>query len=220
VSQEVRTVLRLLERQGRRPLLVHHVPRRGLAEQRGFLLELSDAPYVLYLDDDVLLEPTAVSRMLRHLRREGCGFVGMSLPGLSYLDDVRPHQQAVEWWDGPVEPERVMPGSPEWDRHRLHNAANVIHVADGLGLTPESDRLYRIAWVGGCVMYDAEALRSVGGFDFWRNLPAEHCGEDVLAQLRVMERYGAAGVAPTGAYHLELPTTIPNREVDAPKVLR
>jgi hypothetical protein len=68
-------------------------------------------------------------------------------------------------------------------------------------------------------MFDTAKLRSAGGFDFWRELPAEHCGEDVLAQLRVMERYGGCGLIPSGAYHMEVPTTIPMREIDAPKVL-
>jgi hypothetical protein len=69
------------------------------------------------------------------------------------------------------------------------------------------------------VLYDVEALRAVGGFEFWRDLPEEHAGEDVLAQIRVMERFGGCGILPSGAYHQELPTTIPNRTVDAPLVL-
>jgi hypothetical protein len=50
-------------------------------------------------------------------------------------------------------------------------------------------------------------------------LPPDHCGEDVLVQLRVMERFGGCGLIPSGAYHMELPTTLPDREVDAPMVL-
>lgn len=53
-----------------------------------------------------------------------------------------------------------------------------------------------------------------GGFDFWSDVPAEHAGEDVVAQLRVMELAGGAGILPSGAVHLELPTTVPNREVE------
>ena len=65
----------------------------------------------------------------------------------------------------------------------------------------------------------AAKLRAAGGFDFWPQLPADHCGEDVLAQLRVMQRYGGCGIIPSGAYHLELPTTLRERRVDAPYVL-
>ena len=68
-------------------------------------------------------------------------------------------------------------------------------------------------------MFDVAKLRAVGGFEFWQELPSEHCGEDVLAQLRVMARYGGCAVIPSGAYHQELPTTVTAREVDAPKVL-
>jgi len=67
-------------------------------------------------------------------------------------------------------------------------------------------------------MYQTAKLRQAGGFTFWRDLPREHCGEDVLAQLRVMERYGGCGLIPSGVYHQELPTTVPDRQVDAPRV--
>jgi hypothetical protein len=86
-------------------------------------------------------------------------------------------------------------------------------------VTRERERIYRVAWVGGCVLYDTAKLRESGGFQFWRELPAEHCGEDVFAQQRVMARFGGCGLIPSGAYHQELPTTLPKRDVDAPKVL-
>ncbi len=76
-----------------------------------------------------------------------------------------------------------------------------------------------MAWVGACVLYDVAKLREVGGYDFWRELPPEHSGEDVLAQLRLMSRYGGCGIIPSGAYHQELPTTVVDRRVDAPKAL-
>jgi hypothetical protein len=41
----------------------------------------------------------------------------------------------------------------------------------------------------------------------------------VLAQLRVMARFGGCAVIPSGAYHLELPTTVPRRDCDAPRLL-
>ncbi|MND05479.1 hypothetical protein D3C83_262960 [compost metagenome] len=69
------------------------------------------------------------------------------------------------------------------------------------------------------MLFDTDKLRAAGGFDFWRQLPPDHCGEDVLAQLRVMERYGGCGIIPSGAYHMELSTTLPRRDVDAPLVL-
>ncbi|MGI8475566.1 MAG: hypothetical protein ACR2OO_04250 [Thermomicrobiales bacterium] len=39
------------------PGVHRHLPRRGLAEQRDFLLRRSRAPFVHHLDDDVLLDP-------------------------------------------------------------------------------------------------------------------------------------------------------------------
>lgn len=215
---EVRAVLRVLRLHGRPVETFKHLPRRGMAEQRQFLLDQATAPYALFLDDDLILEPDVVGRMLAALRDEEAGFVGSALIGLSYLDDVRPAEQHIEFWDGPVRPETVRPHSPAWQRYRLHNAANIYHVQQRLKLTPGKQRKYRVAWVGGCVMYDTAKLRRVGGFNFWRSLPFEHAGEDVLAQLRVMERYGGFGIIPSGVYHQELPTTVVERHVNAPYV--
>lgn len=72
-----------------------------------------------------------------------------------------------------------------------------------------------MAWIAGCVLFDRAKLVECGGFDFWADLPPEHAGEDVAAQWRVMERYGGAGVLPSGAVHLESPTTVPDRRVQA-----
>lgn len=216
---EVRAVLRLLRARGNEVALHRHLPRRGMAEQRQFLLDHARARHALFLDDDVLLDPDLLQRMLDAIRQQRCGFVGSALIGLSFVDDERPEEQAIEFWEGPVLPENLTPRGAEWARHRLHNAANLYHVQRRLGLTPERQRLYKVAWVGGCVLYDVEALRASGGFDFWRALPRDHSGEDVVAQLRVMARYGGCAVIPSGAYHQELPTTIPHREVDAPHAL-
>jgi GT2 family glycosyltransferase len=218
-SPEVAASSRLLRLHGHDVRIVSHLPRRGLAEQRQFLLEQATARYAAFLDDDLMLERDVLARMQRAIAEEECGFVGCAVVGLSYLSDVRPHEQAIEFWTDRVAPEVVLPGTREWDRHRVHNAANLHHVASRLGLQPGEQRKYRVAWVGGCVMYDAAALRSVGGFGFWTELPPEHAGEDVLAQLRVMARYGGCGLIPSGVYHQELPTTVRDRRVDAPKVL-
>jgi hypothetical protein len=94
----------------------------------------------------------------------------------------------------------------------VHQAAE-LQVEEG-GWVP-----YRVAWVGACVLYRRDALLATGGFDFWVDLPTEHSGEDVAAQWRIMERFGGAGIVPSGAVHLEAPTTLPVREVDAHDVL-
>jgi GT2 family glycosyltransferase len=216
---EVAAVTRVLRAHGNQVTFLKNLPRRGMAQQREFLFEQTSAPYALFLDDDLILENYVIGNMLQAIQEEQCGFVGGALTGLSYTQDIRPHEQHIEFWNGPVTPERVRPDSPTWLRHRLHNAANLYHVAQDLQLTGEHPRKYRVAWVGGCVLYDVQKLRSVGGFSFWKDLPEQHAGEDVLAQLRVMDVYGGCGLIPSGVYHQELPTTIPDRPVDAPKYL-
>ena len=218
-SDEAASIVRVLQARGHEVRLLRNLPRRGLAHQRQFLLDQARAPMALFLDDDVLLEPDLIERLVQALRRGRCGFVGSAVIGLSYRDDVRPHQQAIEFWDDAVLPERVTPGTAAWQRHLLHNAANLWHVQRAHLAAGGAPRLYKLAWVGGCVLYDTRKLRDAGGFGFWSELPVEHCGEDVLAQLRVMARDGGCGLLPSGAYHQELPTTVPCRDVDAPKVL-
>ena len=212
-------VLRYLRHAGHAVELLRHWPRRGMAEQRAFLLARAQSAYCLFLDDDVFTEAGLLTRMKDLLEREQCGFVGSALHGLSHLDDHRPDEEVIAFWDGGVRPESVTPQSHAWRRHRLHNAANLLHVQQRLALPPRASRPYKIAWVGGCVLYDRAKLLDCGGFDFWEALPPEHCGEDVLAQLRVMAVYGGCGLLPSGAFHLELPTTITDRRVDAPFAL-
>lgn len=215
----VQAPLRLLRARGHAVTLRRHLPRRGLAEHRQSLLDVCDRPYLLFIDDDVLLEPFVVQQMRDAIEGLRCGFVGSAVHGLSFIEDHRPDEEAIEFWEGDVEPESIIPGGPQWSRHRLHNAANLLHLQQRLGVGPGDTRPYRVAWVGGCVLYDTARLRKSGGFEFWRDLPPEHSGEDVLAQLRVMARFGGCGLLPSGAYHQELPTTVVDRTVDAPFAL-
>jgi GT2 family glycosyltransferase len=212
----VAAMVRVLQAQGRPVLLLRHVPRRGLAEHRQFLLDQSDADKCMFLDDDVWLEPGALDRLSEALDKLQCGFVGMAPQGLSYLDDRRPDQTRVfEPWNGPVVPEVMRQESPGFNRWPLHSAANLSHLSADLGLQPDEWMPYRVAWLGGCTMYRRQALNEAGGFRFWPRLPPEHAGEDVLAQWQVMERFGGAGILPSGAVHLESPTTVPDRSVEA-----
>ncbi|UBF26520.1 hypothetical protein K9N68_00460 [Kovacikia minuta CCNUW1] len=166
-----------------------------------------------------ILEATLVEHLVLTLHAEKCGFVGSALHGLSFIQDVRPHEQAIEFWQGNVAPEEVKPDTPAWERWRLHNAANLYHLQQRLNLNGNHLQRYKIAWIGGCILYNTEKLRSIGGFSFWRDLPPEHCGEDVLVQQQLMARYGGCGIIPSGAYHQELPTTIPDRQVAANSVI-
>jgi GT2 family glycosyltransferase len=212
---------RQLERRGVTVEFVRHLPRKGLAEHREFLLHRATAPHVLFVDDDVWLEPGTVSRLSTAMSELRCGFVGCAMQGLSFVDDRRPDElEPYEEWDGRVEPEAIGPDSPQTRRWTLHNAANPVHLAEKLGLAAGQWRAYKVAWVAGCVLFDRKKLVDCGGFDFWRELPAEHAGEDVAAQWRVMAKYGGAGVLPSGAVHLESETTVPDRDVQAVDVVR
>ncbi|MEU8191561.1 glycosyltransferase family 2 protein [Micromonospora carbonacea] len=214
------TMVRALRHRGHPVLLTRRLPRRGLAEHRAYLLAASAARYVLCLDDDVWLEPGTLRRLVTAIGELGCGFVGNAVHGLSYVDDVRPqtHRHYEEWAGRPV-PERVRPGTPQWQRASIHSAANLLHVTAGLRLPAGAWRAYKVSWVGGCVLYDRAALVDSGGFDFWRRVQPNHQGEDVAAQLAVLERHGGAGVLPSGAYHLESPTTVTERDVEAWEVV-
>ncbi len=215
-SKEVQAVIRVLNAHGHPVETYRHLPRRGMAEQRHFLSSHISAPYALFSDDDLIYEPYVIRNLLLTIQKEGCGFVGSPVIGLSYIDDHRPEEEVIEFWNGPVEPEEVRPGSTSWRRAWLHNAANTYHVQQKLGLHPDHPQTYKVAWVGGCVLFDTTKLREVGAFSFWQDLPEKHSGEDVLAQINLMRRYGGCGILPSGVYHLELPTTVPDREIDAP----
>lgn len=214
------TMTRVLRHTGHPVLLTQHLPRRGLAEHRAFLLDRSAARYVLFLDDDVWLEPGALGRMTAALRTLRCGFVGNGLHGLSYKDDIRPDTHAeYQEWPGRPTPEDIRPHGPEWTRSRIHSAANLLHLTATLDLAPGEWRAYKVSWIGGCVLFDREKLLAAGGFDFWRKVPPNHQGEDVAAQLAVLRRFGGAGIVPSGAYHLEAPTTVTDRDVECWELL-
>ena len=213
----VRSMFRVLRAQGR-PVEVHrHMPRRGMAEQRQFLLDRASAGRNLFLHDGARLAPGSLRRLDEALSELDCGFVGYAVQGLSYLGDPRPEETSVfePWEGGEVRPERVRPGEPAFGRWRLHNAANPAHLAAQRRLDDDAHLPYRIAWIGGCGLFDRDSLVEAGGFDFWRRLPTAHAGEDRAAQWRVMERFGGAGILPSGAVHLEAPTTVEDRRVEA-----
>ncbi|MBP2330673.1 glycosyltransferase involved in cell wall biosynthesis [Kibdelosporangium banguiense] len=214
------TMIRVLRQRGVPVMTQRNMPRRGLAHQRHFLLRQAQAPHVLFLDDDIWLQPGALRTLHEAILELRCGLVGFAPQGLSYSDDIRPAElEPYEEWTGPPEPERIAPGSPQWRRWTLHNAANLVHLARRLRLQPGERRSYKIAWVGACVLFDRSALEATGGFRFWTELPVDHCGEDVVAQHRVMRQYGGAGILPSAAVHLESPTTVPNRQVQAHNVI-
>ena len=208
-SQVVQTLRRVITVRGGSVAWHYREPIHGIAEQRDFLLKQATAPAVLYLDDDVFMEPWVIEYLLDTLNAERCGFVGAFPAGLTHVDDVRPQQQRIEYWDGPVLPEVIEPGSPQWERWQLHRAANLYHVS--LSLPSEAPpRRYKVAWIASCILYDRVKLLEVGGFSFWSRLPRYHSGEEVLVQNLLMRRWGGCAIVPSGTYYSQVPTTVLN----------
>jgi GT2 family glycosyltransferase len=206
--QTILTLRRVIEARGG-GVEWHTRPQvHGIAEQRDFLLKRARSDAVLFLDDDVLMEPPVIERLLEALRAEGCGFVGAFPAGLSHRDDVRPAQQIVQRWAGRVRPEVVEPESPAWGRWQLHRAANIYHAAQRFA--PGERILYKVAWLASCILYDRQKLLAVGGFSFWRRLPRFHSGEEALVQNLLMRRWGGCGMLPSDTYYAQVPTTTLN----------
>ncbi len=210
-SPVIQAARRIIETRGGAVEWHERPEARGIAEQRDFLLRRASADAALFLDDDVFMEPWVVERLLTTLRAEGCGFVGAFATQPLYLHDVRPDQQRITFWEGPVRPEIVdlsaagERGADPWNRAQLHRAANLHHI--GRSLPPGAWRRYKVAWLGACVLYDRAKLLAVGGFSFWPRLPRYHTGEDVVVQHLLLRRWGGCGIVPAGTYFTEVPTT-------------
>ena len=56
-NQVIQSLIRVIEAHGGTVDYHYRVPSKGIAEQRDFLLKEATAEYVLYLDDDVWMEP-------------------------------------------------------------------------------------------------------------------------------------------------------------------
>ncbi|OPY59253.1 MAG: Glycosyl transferase family 2 [Syntrophorhabdaceae bacterium PtaU1.Bin034] len=207
-SRVVQTLFRVIESRGGTVQYHYRVPSKGIAEQRHFLFDQTFAENVLYLDDDVLMEPWVLETLVNTLRSEECAFVGAFPAGLSYRDDFRPAQQRIDYWTGRVGPEAVEPESYEWERWHLHRAANLYHVSRSI---PAGQiRRYKVAWIASCILYDRSKLLEIGGFSFWDRLPRYHSGEEVLVQNLLMRLWGGCAIAPSGTYYSELPSTVLN----------
>lgn len=204
----VRSLLHMIEARGGRTTYHHRREQHGIAEQRHFLLSQARCAQVLFLDDDVWMEPRVLEHLVTVLEEEKCAFVGAFPAGLSFQDDFRPEQQQIEYWDGPVQPEVVTPEGQGWERWQIHRAANLYHIAQTL--PPGVVLRYKIAWLAQCVLYDREKLLQVGGFSFWSRLPRYHSGEEVLVQNLLLRRWGGCGIVPSGTYSAEAPTTVLN----------
>ncbi len=75
---------------------------------------------------------------------------------------------------------------------------------------PDTRRLYEVAWVASCVLYDRAKLVEAGGFAFWRRLPWYHSGEEVLVQNLLLRRWCGCARVPSGTYYPQVVTTVLN----------
>jgi hypothetical protein len=202
---QVDALLRLLELRGHPVVMAEPSDGHSASPtaRRRELLDRSQARYALVVDDGVFLEPDLVGRLVAAIRSAGCGFVGSSVVDLRFRDEHHPDEEHIEFWDGPVRPEEIRVGQHGWERRRLHRGANLQHLRERLPRT--RDRLYRVADVTGCVLYDTEKLRGAGGFrpsvDQGRD-PAGRMASTWATPLRLRGRHGGAGLFPSGAYRL------------------
>ena len=210
VSQNlvVQSLVRVIEARGGTVEMHHRTAMQGIAEQRDFLLHKSTGQYVLFVDDDVWMEPHVLDTLVATIEEQQCGFVGASPASLSHRDDFRPDEQQIEFWEGSVQPETITPGSVEWQRITLHQAANLHHVS--LQIPPGERYLYKVAWVAACVLYDRQKLIEVGGFSFWDQLPHFIRDEDALVQNLILRRWGGCAIIPSGTYFSDIPSTNQN----------
>lgn len=202
-DREVCAALRVLNELGSETESVLNPSVFGIG-QRQALLERTDAPYALFLDHNVVLEPDLIDRLAAALTLQGCGFIG-SYPNQAVDigtfgeegDDLQDAE--FEPWLGTVAPEVVTPGNPAWRRRRIHTNGVQQLICRMMRITRERPLLYRIASCEGCYLADVSKLRAVGGY-VPRTEPPVPWPEDLIAQLRLMARFGGAAIAPSGAW--------------------
>ena len=206
---EVQMLARLIAARGGAVEWHHRDAGRGVAAQCDFLLGQATADTVLYLDDDVFMEPWVVARLRKTLRHDGCGFIGAFPCGLSECADGSGPDCGVAYWEGSVRPEVISPGTEEWARAQLHQADHLYTVSRRL--PAGESRRYKVAWVSSCVMYDRAKLLEVGGFSFWPRLGPDAAAPEMLVQNLLMRRWGGCAILPSGTYYAQaaVPARVP-----------
>lgn len=201
----VQSLVRVIEARGGTVEFHHRQQSQGIAEQRDYLLQKATAQYVLFLDDDVWMEPHVLGMMTATLEEQQCGFIGASPTSLAARDDYRPDQQHIEFWEGPVQPEVVTPQTGQWQRSELHQGANLHHVS--LQIPQGEHYLYKVAWTPACILYDRARLLETGGFSYWDRLPRNQRGAEILVQNRMMRQWGGCAIIPSGTFYADIPST-------------
>ena len=205
-----------LRQRGHPVLLTRRLPRRGLAEHRGVPARPVGGPL------------RAVPRRRRlagaggagpdgQPRSAGAGAAGSSATRCTACrtsTTSAPRRTAIRGV-GPGRP------GPNWSApdslavapaRTRHPAANLLHIQQNLGpAAGRAWRAYKVSWIGGCVLYDrahwsTRAASTSGG----------GAGEPLRARTwppssRCWPGTAGPGMLPSGAYHLESPTTVTDR---------
>ena len=179
------------------------------------------APAVLFLDDDVWLEPGCSTACTRRCASWAAGSSpprcrGSRTSTTAARDECAP----FEVWDGPVRPERIAKDGPGGRAGRCTTRPTGCTWPSRSGSTAARCRRRTAGWPTRSPGRRAVSCSTAGAGRSGRlrllaDLPADAHGEDVLVQHRVMARRGGAGILPSGAYHQESLTTIPSRGTSA-----
>lgn len=158
-----------------------HEPTLGLTHARNRALHAARAPYLAFLDDDEVAEPTWAARLLDAIDRLG--------PAPACLG-------------GPIDPLWDTP-RPEWLDDTLLGFYSMLDYGPRpLRLDPERAPLF-----GGNFCFARAALRSIGGFEtsLGRRGSQLLSNEDVLAQRRLARAGGAVWYVPDARVRHAMP---------------
>ena len=203
----VKTLGRVIEERGGAVEWHHRPPLHGIAEQRDFLLRQATAETVLYLDDDVLMEPWVSSGYSRFSKMRGAALwerfpqgchiatIGDPISRRSTSGRIRCYRRLLNW--------RAGSGSAGSCTGRRTSITLPIRcLLDHGGATrspgsPPASSTIGASWrPWGLLVLAAAAALSLR--------------EEVLVQNLLMRRWGGCGMVPSGTYYSQVPTTVLN----------
>lgn len=160
---------------------VRYLPARtkSSAVQRNQGIEIASGNVILFLDDDVVLEPNFIAEIVRVFEEDSKREVG-GVSGIPILPDrVRVHAQP--WWLDRFLM-RIFASKEERNYHgRLIGPAINFDPAD------LPDTVQPVEWLSGCAMaYRREALLAER---FWESFTGYSIGEDIHLSARVGRNY-------------------------------
>jgi glycosyltransferase involved in cell wall biosynthesis len=145
----------------------------GIAGARQLLLDSCTQDYVLFLDDDVVMDTFAVIKLIEAAINNNLGYyIGRLIEPIAYRDGKTFSRDNMRKF---FVPENMI-SRTLWSPYGV---------------------------CGGFVLYDRRMLLNVGGFrTLLNNWPDRQGGEDMIAQGLLLEKFGGASVQQALAYHL------------------